>query len=119
MSLATEMTSAFNEIYNLLKEEITYQSLSRSYDSNDNLTETATESSVNVVVEILDIDTVNELGGLLNVGDAIMYFQGTESLLVKDKLVHNSITYSIDRIIPHNTGSTTNFYEVHCKREHD
>ena len=118
MTLATEMTNAFTEIYNLLGESVTYQTIVRSYDSNDHLVETPTNTTVTVVVEILDIDSVNDIGGLLNVGDAIIYFLGTATVNQEDKIIHNSITYSIEKIIPHNTGSTVNFYEVQCKREH-
>ena len=118
MTLATEMTNAFTEIYNLLGESVTYQTIVRSYDSNDHLVETPTNTTVTVVVEILDIDSVNDIGGLLNVGDAIIYFLGTATVNQEDKIIHNSINYSIEKLIPHNTGSTVNFYEVQCKREH-
>lgn len=118
MTLANEMTNAFTEIYNLLSESVTYQTISRSYNSNDHLVETPVNTTVTVVVEILDLDSVNELGGLLNVGDVIVYFLGTATVNQEDKIIHNSITYSIEKVIPHNTGSTVNFYEVHCKRKH-
>ena len=118
MTLATEMTNAFTEMYNLMKETVTYRTIVRSYDDNDDLVETNTDTSVSVVIEILDLESVNETGGLLNVGDLIVYFIGTATVTQEDKIVHNSIVYSIEKKIPHNTGSTVNFYEVHCKRVH-
>ena len=118
MTLANEMTNAFSEVYSLMKESVTYRTVTRTYDTNDNLVENNTDISVNVVVEILDLESVNDIGGLLNVGDVIIYFLGTQTVNQEDKIVHNSIIYTIEKIIPHNTGSTVNYYETHCKRVH-
>lgn len=118
MSLATEMTAGFTEVFNLLKESVTYKTITRTYDTNDNLVESAVDTSVDVVMEIIDLDTYNDFGGDLSVGDAIVYFQSTSTVNINDKIVHNSITYNIDKPIPHNSGSTVVFYEVHAKREH-
>lgn len=118
MTLASEMTNAFSEVYSLMKESVTYRTVSRSYNTNDDLIETNSDTTVNVVVEILDLESVNDIGGLLNVGDMIIYFLGTQTVNQEDKIVHNSIVYSIEKVIPHNTGSTVNYYETHCKRVH-
>lgn len=118
MTLTTEMTAGFTEVFNLLKESVTYKTITRGYDSNDDLTESAVDTSIYVVMEIIDLDTFNDFGGDLKVGDAIVYFPNTATVNKNDKIVHNSITYIIDKPIPHNSGSTVVFYEVHVKREH-
>jgi len=108
-------TPSFNEIYRLTKEDVTYHTITRTYDTYDDLIETESDSTISAVMEIIDSSSVQEFGGLLEIGDAIIYVLGTETINVNDKITHNSIKYKISKVIPMNSGSTIVFYEIHAK----
>lgn len=116
MSLVTQLKEGFDEIFDLSKETVTRRRITRIYDSDDDPVETPSDLSMEAVVQVIELEDVNEYAGLLQVGDAVAFFEATADVQKGDQIVANSITYEIDRIIPERTTGSLIFNHAFLKR---
>ncbi len=112
-----QFRDGLRQIFNKSKETITYWSITRTRDANDNPIEYITPTSVDAVVQIMRLEDIQELGGLLQVGDAIVFFDHNASVAKEDKIIHQGITYRIIHIIPERVAGNMIFTQALCRRE--
>ena len=99
MSLTSQLRVGFDKIFTKAKESVTRQKITYTYDANDDVSEEVAEESIDAVIQIIQLEDVNEFGGLLKVGDGVAFIENDTDVVKGDRIVHNSITYEIDRII--------------------
>lgn len=102
----SQFNVGINRMLTQLSESITLKSVSRSYDSDDDLVTTTTSSTISGVIQPITLEEQEEFGGQLQAGDAIGYFSSSVSLNLLDQIVHNGTTYEIRQITNENAGGT-------------
>ncbi len=117
MTVVKQYRDGLRQIFNKAKESITYETITRTFDADDNPIETATISSVDAVVQIMRLEDVQEFGGLLQVGDAIVFFEYDTTTRKQDRIIHQGVPYRIIYIIPEYVYGSLIFTQTLCKRE--
>lgn len=112
-----QFRDGLKQIFNKAKESITYETITRTRDIHDNPIETAEISSVDVVVQIVRLEDIQEIGGLLQVGDAITFFDHNAIVRKQDRIVHQGVPYRIVNIIEERVKGDLVFIQALCKRE--
>jgi len=112
-----QFRDGFRQLMSHSKESITYQTITRARDTDDNPVETPVDSSVYAIVQILRLEDIQEIGGMWQVGDAMVFFDHNATVTKEDKIVHQSITYRIVDIIPERVKGSLIFIQAMCKRE--
>ena len=99
-------------------EAVTVTSITNTIDEYGDSTESTSNSSINGVIEILPADEDIVKSGILNVGDAIGYFDPDDAGVLKtgNRITHNSITYVITAVDTHGFGGNAMHTEVQMKR---
>lgn len=100
-----QLKESVNQAFTQLEEEVTYVTVTTSFDSEDDETESTSESTVNAIIQVMGLEDSQEAGGELSVGDAIGYFRESTTVNEGDRIKHNGETYKIDRVLPEYAGS--------------
>jgi len=97
----------FIKAFDKLKQEITYRTVTRTYNAYSDVTETTSDQTVYAVLEEISDDFIESRGGLIPDGDLFAFvLQSTTSLTTgltvtfskKNFVVYNSIIYEIVEI---------------------
>jgi len=117
MSVLTDQLKAdFKTIFDLGKEDVILQSVTKTRDANDNLVISTTDTTQKARIEILEEDFHDEFGGVLHVGDAIAYFKPGVTIKLDDRIVHEGVTYEVQRIIRERVKDVIIFQTVFLRR---
>lgn len=112
-----QFRNGLRQIFDRASEEISYQSITRSRDADDNPVDYVSQSNVYVVVQILRLEDIQEIGGLLQVGDAMIFFNHSWTVTKEDRIIHKNIYYRIIDAIPERVAGEIIFTQALCKRE--
>lgn len=115
--IVRQFRDGLRQTFSKSKESITYETITRTRSVDDNPIETATIESVYAVVQILRLEDVQEIGGMLQVGDAIVFFDHDTTVRRQDRIIHQGIPYRIIAIVPERVKGSLIFTEAYCKRE--
>jgi len=116
-AVVEQFRDGVRQIFNKAKESITYHSITRGRDNDDNPIEYITPSSMNAVVQILRLEDIQEAGGLLQVGDAMVFFEHDASVNTEDRIIHRGVSYRIVSAFPEIVNGDVIFIQALCKRE--
>lgn len=116
MSLVIQLKEGFDKIFDEAKETIICRRIIKSWDSEDDISESPSDTSIEGVIQIIELEDIEEFGGLLQVGDAQGFFESATDVQKGDRIQHNSIWYEIDRIIPERTAGSLIFNHAFLKR---
>ena len=116
LSLVTQLKEGFNKIFDLSKETITRRRITRTYDSDDDVSESNSDASIEGVIQVIELEDVQEYGGLLQVGDAVGFFEATTDIQREDQIIADSITYEVDRLITERSTGNLIFTHAFLKR---
>jgi len=116
-AVVQQFRDGLRQIFSKAQETITYHSITRGRDADDNPIEYITPSSVQAVVQILRLDDITEYAGTLEVGDAMVFFKHDASVSTEDRIIHNGVTYRIIDVFPEMVNGETIFFQALCKRE--
>lgn len=99
-------------------ESVTVTEVTRTIDEYGDESESTSNSSVNAVIELMSSDEEIVKSGILNVGDAIGYFDPNDNSVLSpgNRVTHNSITYVITAVDKYGIGGTAMQTEVQMKR---
>lgn len=112
-----QFRDGLRQTFNKAKESIIYETITRTRDADDNPIETAEISTTDAVVQILRLEDIQEIGGLLQVGDAVAFFDHNTTVRKQDRIVHQGIPYRITAMNPERVKGSLIFTEAYCKRE--
>lgn len=118
MNTATVFSKAWDYAFTLSKEDVTLHTVTKAWDSNDDYNESESNSTISARIEVLEADQVDGFGGVLNMGDAVGFFESTDTLAIGSRITHNSIKYDIVRVLKENVQSNTIFQEIWLRRIH-
>jgi len=110
------LKEGFNKIFDLSKETITRRRITRTYDSDDDVSESNSDASIEGVIQVIELEDVQEYGGLLQVGDAVGFFEATTDIQREDQIIADSITYEVDRLITERSTGNLIFTHAFLKR---
>ena len=114
MTLAAP-TEDFTEVLNQIGQSITVRAITRTIDSNGNVTATSTAdtSTTAVVQEVSYKEKIFLQMALVDIGD-IMFFVGpSTSVTTYDQIVWNATTYKIRKILmPPRIGGTLLYKQI-------
>jgi len=99
-------------------ESVTVTSVTRTIDAYGDESESTSTSSINGVIEILPADEELVKSGILNIGDAIGYFDPDDASVLKEgnRISHNSIDYVITAVDTHGFGGNSMHTEVQLRK---
>jgi len=101
-------------------EGVTVRSVTRALDSSGygDMTETTADGTVTAVIELLQADDEVVKSGILNMGDAVGYFDPDDVDAIKEgnRVQHNSIWYIIKAINVEAIGGTAMHIEAYMSR---
>ena len=100
-----------------LAETVTVRSAARTYSDYGDVTEVNTdETGVKAVVNDLTPEETKNAEGIMLNADKRFFFKGTQSNLINgNKIIFNSKTYEIVRVINNAASGTTYIIEVYGK----
>jgi len=112
MTLLSNFQTEFTYMFNSFKEAVTVTSLSRSKNSESDTTEVESDTSTYAMIEYLT--DIIDREGYANVQDAdiMAIFLPTESISLKDEVVHNSVEYEVTNITAVGVAGTTIYQEA-------
>ena len=116
-NIVAQFRNGLKQIFSRSESTITYYHVIRTRDADDNPAELITPEQTQAVVQIMRLEDIQEYGGLLSVGDAIIFFDNEFSPAKEDRIVSNNITYRIIETIPEYVGDNLIFTQTLCKRE--
>ena len=68
-------------------------------------------------IQIMSGDEAEVKAGILDVGDAIGFFEADVDISKGDKVVYNNETWRVIGVYPEKLGTVTIYKEVHLKKE--
>lgn len=98
------------------QETVTLRVQTITYNANDDPVRSNTDSSISAVPQIMTLDDVQEMGGELEVGDAVFFVKHDVTISKGNIIIHNSISYEIIKIIPEYSDGNLVFQECHARR---
>lgn len=120
MTLSESLKRGYSRIASYAQESVTLRVQTSTRNSNDDPVKTNADSTINAVVQIMTLDDVQETGGGLQVGDAIIFVDSSITFTTGDNItnliIHKGITYEIKSIVPEYSDGNITFQELHCKR---
>ena len=99
-------------------ETLTIREVTNTIDEYGDATETTADQSVEAAVELVSADEDIVKSGILNVGDAVGYFEPADVAYIKEgnRVQHNSIWYVITTVQSFTIGGTGMHIEAHLKK---
>lgn len=118
MSLADQLKSGIETLFYRYgaSEQVTRIRITKTYNTDDDIVETSSSATLYAIVQVIDLEDANELGGLVKVGDAWAFFEHDSDVEVGDRIVHNGITYEIDRFFNEEVSGSSVFKQAYMKR---
>lgn len=118
MTIQNVLSKGFDKIFAMSKEAVTIQVTTVTRDENyEETTSTVDHSAYAVIASDIE-DALVELGaGYLDTGQVVAYFQPDQDYLAKNnRLVVDSVTYEMDRVLLRKTKDTGIYFKVNLKR---
>jgi len=99
-------------------EGVTVRQVTRTIDEYGDATESTVDGTLNAVIELLQADDEVVKSGILNMGDAVAYFNPDDVTSIKDgnEVQHNSIWYVIKAINVYAIGGTAIHIEAYMSK---
>jgi len=117
VGVVNQFRKGVKNIFDKAKETIIYQSITRDKDADDNPVEYINQTEIDAVVQIMRLEDIQEMGGLLQVGDAIAFFDHNANIVKEDRIIHRGIYYRITEAFPETVAGNVIFIQAFCKRE--
>lgn len=108
--------AAITNILNKYGESLTYKAVSETYNDRGDATETTSDSIVTAAVQVMSGDEEIVKAGILEVGDAIAFFEPTTTVNLGDRILYQNTWYDIVGVITERQGSTNEFIEARLKK---
>lgn len=99
-------------------ETLTLREVTLTIDEYGDATESTADQSVEAAVELVSADEEIVKSGILNVGDAVGYFEPADIDYIKEgnRVLHNSIWYVITTVQNFGIGGTAMHIEAYMKK---
>ena len=94
----------------------TYITVTQSLNTRGDSTDSTSNSSVQVIFQPITAEDELVKAGILNIGDARIFFLPDATVNLGDRITYRSITYTILDVITPEIGSEQQFKETRCKR---
>jgi len=99
MTLSRELTTGFNELWKMSKTSLTIRAITRTRNTEDDITETNSDTAVEGIVMPIEDYYSNEDAGMLSLGTHVAFFKpAVNGVTVTNKLVKGTTVYSITRV---------------------
>lgn len=108
-------TEDFTEILDQIGQSVTIRAITRTIDSDGNITATSTtDTSTNAVVqEVSYKEKIFLQMGLVNVGDTMFFVAPSTNITIYDQILWNATTFKIRKIlIPPRIGSQILYKQI-------
>jgi len=99
-------------------ESVTVREVTNTIDEYGDASESTADQTVNCVVELVSADEDIVESGILNIGDAVGYFEPGDVDYIKEgnRVLHNSIWYVITTVQNFGIGGTGMHIEAYMKK---